>query len=62
MCVDSTVVRGCRSLVFDIYCSFNILVCVWLGHGVGHSWLQDGWQNSCLAMFNALISSLVGVL
>lgn len=28
-------------------------------HGVGQSWLQSGWQNSCFAMVNALISNLL---
>ena len=61
-CIGPSIVLGCNSLFSDMYCVLSVWFCVWLGHGVGQFWLHTALQNNCVAMFSALISSLVGVL
>ena len=59
-CVGHSFVLGRSSLFLEMYCVLSVLVCVWLRHGMWQFCLHDGVQNSCVAIFNALISNLVG--
>ena len=34
-CRGLSISLGCSSLFFDIYCVLSVLVCTWMGHGVG---------------------------
>ena len=61
-CNGPSIVLGCNSLFSNMYCVLNVMFCLGLGHGVGQFWLHTSLQNNCVAMFSALISSLVGIL
>jgi hypothetical protein len=61
-CIGLSTILGCSSLFSEMYRALSVLVWMWLGQRVGQFWLQVGLQNSCVAIFSALISSLVGAL
>ena len=51
-CTGLSIILGCSSLFFDMYCVLSVLVCMWLVQGVGQFWLQVGLQNNYAAIFS----------
>jgi hypothetical protein len=34
-CIGPSIILGCSSMLSEMYCGLSVLVCVWLGQGVG---------------------------
>ena len=60
-CTGLSIILRCSSLFSEMYCVLDVLVCMWLVQWVGQFWMQVGLENSCVAIFSAFASSLVGI-